>query len=489
MPHRLLIAAGLAAAMLAAPGAAQASSLVGVVHDSGLDLVVVDDDDGASDIKVNRGKTDPGRQPFVLVENTKGAVEAGECEQVSPTQVGCIGTFDAVIVFGDGGNDKVSMSLHDIEGAALHGEGYGGPGDDTFTVARVNVDSQPDTYFEGGDGNDTIAGGFGPDEIHGEAGDDSVSGGADDAADIVDGGPGFDQIPEIENDYAGGFLQDVSVSLDGKANDGDPGEGDNVTGVEKLTVIAQRATVIGDDAPNDFTVVAGNSSTIEGRGGNDRLVAQDGNDTIFGGDGDDYLEGGFGNDVLDGGPGVDQFVGDRTERDVIATGNDRILARDGNAEQVTCGIGSDSAVVDDNDVVDATCESVDRLPLPGPGPGPGPGPAIPPGPPAVLGKLSIKAIAAKGLRIRVRCPAACTVTAELRVDKKTARKLKLGKSRVLAKGKRTLSAAGDAKVTLKVVKKARKRFKKLRKVKVTLRTRTSMATGTTPASKTLRLKR
>jgi hypothetical protein len=76
----------------------------------------------------------------------------------------------------------------------------------------------------------------------------------------------------------------------------------------------------------------------------------------------------------------------------------------------------------------------------------------------VAHRLLIAGSSDKGLRIRIACPAACTVTAELRVDNKTARKLKLGKSRVLARGKRTLAAAGDAKVTLKVVKKARKRF-------------------------------
>jgi hypothetical protein len=483
---RITVATSLA--MLAAPGLAQASSLVGVVHDQGLTYVLAEDDNGPSDIKITRGKTDdPAQQPFVLVENTRGAQPADGCLPDGSTRVGCIGEFDAVVVLGFGGNDKVSMSLHDIEGPALHGEGYGGEGNDTFTVARVNVDDQPDTYFEGGNGNDTIAGGFGPDEIHGEGGDDSVAGGADDVADIVDGGPGFDQIPDIENDYAGGFVDDVSVTLDGQPNDGDPGEGDNVLGVEKLTVIANRATVIGDDAPNDFTVVAGNSSTIEGRGGNDRLVAQDGNDSISGGDGDDYLEGGFGNDVLDGGAGVDQFVGDRTERNVIATGNDSILARDGNAEQVTCGIGSDTAQVDANDVVDPSCESVDRAVGPGPPPPP-PGPLVP-GKPALGGKLSIRAIASKGLVIRIACPAACTVTAELRVAKATARKLRLGRSRILARGKRTLTAAGTAKVTLKVVKKARKRFKRLRRAKVTLTTRTKMAGGTTPTSRKLKLKR
>ena len=113
-------------------------------------------------------------------------------------------------------------------------------------------------------------------------------------------------------------------------------------------------------AGNDDIFVDADSSLIRGLGGNDKLVAYDGNDVIEGGDGDDFLEGGFGNDVLDGGAGVDQFNGDRTETNVIAIGNDQIRARDGNAEQVSCGIGSDTAQVDASDVVDATCETIDR---------------------------------------------------------------------------------------------------------------------------------
>ena len=89
--------------------------------------------------------------------------------------------------------------------------------------------------------------------------------------------------------------------MDGVANDGEPGEGDNVTNVEKLRVEAINATVIGTDAADDLFVLADNS-TIRGLGGNDRLVAYDGHDNIDGGEGDDYLEGGFGNDTLTAAP-------------------------------------------------------------------------------------------------------------------------------------------------------------------------------------------
>ena len=204
----------------------------------------------------------------------------------------------------------------------------------------------------------------GPDVVRGEGGDDSVSAGkeepATNAADVVDGGPGFDRIPEVDADYNRGFDDNVAVSLDGQPNDGEAGEGDNVIAVEKIRVTADQATIVGSDANDDFFVEA-NGSTIKGLSGNDRLVAYDGNDTIEGGDGDDYLEGGFGNDVLTGGAGKDVFQGDRTETSgVFAVGNDQICARDGVAEQVSCGLGSDTAQVDGSDVVDASCESVDR---------------------------------------------------------------------------------------------------------------------------------
>jgi hypothetical protein len=325
--------------------------------------------------------------------------------------------------------------------------------------------------------------------VRGEAGNDSVSAGKEEpdanAADEVDGGPGFDTIPDIDADYNRGFDDDVSVTVDGQANDGEPNEGDNVIAVEKLRVVAGIATVVGSAAADDFFVEA-NASTVRGLGGNDHLVAYDGNDSVEGGDGDDYLEGGFGNDVLDGGAGVDRFMGDRIKSNVIAIGNDQIRARDGNAEQVDCGIGSDTAQVDASDVVAGSCESVDRGVPPRTDGGLLTGG---PGKPKLLGRLRIRAIASKGLAIRISCPAACTVTAQLRVDKATARKLRLGRSRVLARGSKTLRAAGNAKVTLKVVRKARRRFKQLRRVKVTLTTSTKIGGTTTRTSRKLKLRR
>ena len=59
------------------------------------------------------------------------------------------------------------------------------------------------------------------------------------------------------------------------------------------------------------------------------------------------LAGGVGNDTLDGGGGVDDYFGE--------TGDDTIEARDGHAERIACGAGTDEAHNDFIDII-AECE-------------------------------------------------------------------------------------------------------------------------------------
>jgi hypothetical protein len=86
----------------------------------------------------------------------------------------------------------------------------------------------------------------------------------------------------------------------------------------------------------------------------DTLRGLGGNDTLTGKGAADKMLGGSGADRLTGGSGADQLLGEG--------GNDRLLAKDGAADTVNCGSGSDVAGVDAVDKVAANCERVEGLP-------------------------------------------------------------------------------------------------------------------------------
>jgi Ca2+-binding RTX toxin-like protein len=112
-----------------------------------------------------------------------------------------------------------------------------------------------------------------------------------------------------------------------------PGEADNVgADIEDATGTAKADTITGSAAANELN------------GGS-------GNDSLNGGGGSDGLNGARGNDVLDGGPGIDALAG--------GPGNDTLRARDISADDVSCGGGVDSALLDASDVPRA-CEAVSR---------------------------------------------------------------------------------------------------------------------------------
>ena len=83
-------------------------------------------------------------------------------------------------------------------------------------------------------------------------------------------------------------------------------------------------------------------------------------DRLYGRAGDDRLLGLSGRDLLDGGAGADLVVGG-TDGDLLigGSGADLLRARDGDKDRLRCGLGRDTAVVDDRDVVSG-CEVVHR---------------------------------------------------------------------------------------------------------------------------------
>ncbi len=168
-------------------------------------------------------------------------------------------------------------------------------------VARADVilgTPQRDT-LTGTAASDALYGGAGTDLLRGLAGNDDLDGGA--GADVLQGGPGEDAASYA--DAATG----VRVTLDGRANDGAPGEGDNV-----------------DKDVED----------VYGGPGDDMLTGDAGANT---------LDGGGGNDTITGGPGTDGLYG--------GGGNDVIHSRDGNVDTVDCGPGTDTVDADAFDLL------------------------------------------------------------------------------------------------------------------------------------------
>ena len=161
--------------------------------------------------------------------------------------------------------------------------------------------------LSGAGGDDTIVGAAGADSLAGDGGDDQLQGGA--AADTLTGGDGTDTVSYAER----GESEPVSISLDATPNDGAPGEGD---------------------------LIAGDVENIFGGAGADTLL---GSATA------NLLDGGGGADTITGGEGDDTLLG--------AAGDDTVEARDGAADAVDCGAGSDAAGADGIDAVTA-CETV-----------------------------------------------------------------------------------------------------------------------------------
>ena len=244
---------------------------------------------------------------FGLLPNQSGAVIghgigcAGELNHIS-----CPSFNERVVFDLRGGNDSVEASTSGgVETSFL-----GGDGNDSF---RSGIG--PYGTFEGGNGNDsfmvqTYSGQSSPVALNGGPGDDRL-GSPQGSNTTLTGGPG--------NDTAVGSSTGSDLSLDGQANDG---------------IQNQAVSMIASDVEN-----------VDGGTGNDN---------ISGDGGANELNGKGGNDHIEGGEGADKLIGD--------AGNDTIDARDGGADTVSCGFGSDTVDADAADTVALDCETVRRVP-------------------------------------------------------------------------------------------------------------------------------
>jgi Ca2+-binding RTX toxin-like protein len=261
------------------------------------------------------------------------------------------------VLMGGLGNDVLRLGRD--WGGADGGEGtdevYGSPEDDGLG---------------GGGGKDVVYGGDGPDVLWGGLGDDLVFGGAGDDKFIDEGGADLMQGEDGRDtaDY-GQTVTAVNVSLDGVANDGPAGEGDNalvenieaVRGNSSATVQVPGNDVLTGDAGGNTLRSSGNP-IIHGGGGNDALWALwTTTARLFGDDGDDSLQlTQVADATLDGAAGNDHFqsyyAGGAAEM-IGGIGDDHFEARDQDAlDTVRCGDGADKVRRDPGDVAE-DCET------------------------------------------------------------------------------------------------------------------------------------
>jgi hypothetical protein len=375
------------ALLLLAPGAARAAT-VGFEDDDGAALVFTAEPGEANDLLM---ESDGGSLMF---RDDAAPLSAGEsCEPVDAQAVRCDpGVFVEIEVRAGDGDDRI---VNRVRGLApvLHVQIDGGEGDDVLRGSRV------EEGFDGGPGADYVSGGRGRDTLTA----------SQEAAD----GTG------------------VTVTLDGEANDGLPGEGDNVRNdIEYVTGGPGADTLVGNDFRNH----------LDGAGGADR---------VYGGRGPDQLTGGAGADLLDGGAGGDRL--DALEPDGAAA-----------PDRLFCDDGWDEAVGDAQDGIPADCEqySVDgrshrNRPTAASG--------TPPGLPAIV---------APTVRVRGRTAilvagcsesAGCSGTIQLNAPLPGRRGGAAGEPATLARGAFTARAGQVVVVRLKLSARARKLLGSIRR--------------------------
>ena len=177
----------------------------------------------------------------------------------------------------------------------------------TFTCTGVST-----VVADGNDGDDTLnASGLmtARSTLAGGSGDDVLIPG--DGADSLSGGDGIDRA-----EYGGTGL---TVSLNDVADDGLPGDGDNVSSDVEDVVVDPGS---------------GGTATIIGSGGANQLSMADGGGKLTGGGGSDRLLGGPAADTID--------------------------AVDGYVDRIDCGGGTDTVTGDQRDQVASNCENVTR---------------------------------------------------------------------------------------------------------------------------------
>jgi Ca2+-binding RTX toxin-like protein len=136
-----------------------------------------------------------------------------------------------------------------------------------------------------------------------------------------------------------------------------------------LALSAAGAVTLRGTAKDDRLVGTGKADTLKGHGGDDRLRGRKRGDLLLGGGGNDRLKGGPGGDDLYGGDGDDKLR-DGTGFDIVEAGpgDDFVFSQNGRGDQINCGEGVDTAVLDETEDGVFDCEILRAAPEPEPAP-------------------------------------------------------------------------------------------------------------------------
>ena len=272
------------------------------------------------------------------------------CVTVTVHKVRCeVSSGDLVNASLGDGNDILSISSFlDTGGGRLRG----GDGDDAI---RGNDIAATNEILLGGRGDDILFGRGGSEFLAGGPGADDLSGGT--SCEPLTAGQCYADIDTVS--YASRTRR-VHATANGLA-------GDDGQRLEHDSIAADVERIVGG-AGNDF--LGGTTTNVsfadgisflvgmqlEGRTGDDGLRGGRAPDFLHGGKGDDVVRGAGRGDLLQGGRGDDRLDGD-SGRDRLSggKGQDRLFARDGHADRVNGGGGTDAAQID------ATLDHVARI--------------------------------------------------------------------------------------------------------------------------------
>ena len=344
----------------AAPGVENDTALVGEPDPPSIFISTTDDpvayplpaDCDDADQNPNAGPA----SSVVCVEVTAVTLDLGDAADDAVMT----GSYDNVTWIGGPGNDGLTGAggKQTLQGDAGNDQLDGGDGDDTLS---------------GGDGNDTLGGGAAADVLAGGPGDDSIVGGT--GNDQIDGGDDSDQLNGADGDdtVLGGAGPDEMHDEDGNAGRdvlrggagtdsvhfrpagaGAPG-GETFDGGGGIDVVYM------NDEVTPSQVVDLGAGTATGRAAPDAVIGfEDLGSFNFGANPPAVTL------LGDAGPNaISSFEGDHTvdpragnDHVRLFSGDDAVDLRDGYADRVECGPGTDAVQADTLDVVADDCESV-----------------------------------------------------------------------------------------------------------------------------------